>query len=125
MIVALHGAEFFAYHGFYPEEQKIGNHFIVDVEVEFTPADIQDDELDNTVNYEWLYDMVCEEMKLTKRLIETVAQSIIDQAKKKYPFADRIKLTLKKLNPLVGARTQYSSVTLSYVKLAVNQDNIL
>jgi dihydroneopterin aldolase len=119
MIVALHGAEFFAYHGFYPEEQKIGNHFIVDIEVEFTPvADVNEDDLNNTVNYEWLYDMVCEEMKLTKKLIETVAQSIIDQTLQQYPFADRVQLTLKKLNPLVGAKTQYSSVTLSYRKPA-------
>jgi dihydroneopterin aldolase len=119
MIVALHGAEFFAYHGFYPEEQKIGNHFVVDIEVEFTPAaDVKDDDLNNTVNYEWLYNMVCEEMKLTKKLIETVAQAIIDQTKQQYPFADRVQLTLKKLNPLVGAKTQYSSVTLSYFKLA-------
>jgi dihydroneopterin aldolase len=119
MIVALHGAEFFAYHGFYPEEQKIGNHFVVDIEVEFTPAaDIKEDDLDNTVNYEWLYDMVCEEMKLTKKLIETVAQSIIDQTIQQYPFAERVQLKLKKLNPLVGAKTQYSSVTLSYHKPA-------
>src|SRR3954466_13050311 len=117
MIVALHGAEFFAYHGFYPEEQKIGSHFVVNIEVEFTPAaDVKDDDLNNTVNYEWLYDMVCEEMKLTKKLIETVAQSIIDQTKQQYPFADRVQVTLKKLNPLVGAKTQYSSVTLSYLK---------
>ena len=119
MIVALHGAEFFAYHGFYPEEQKIGNHFVVDIEVEFTPAaDIKEDDLHNTVNYEWLFDMICEEMKLTKKLIETVAQSIIDQTVQQYPFADRVQLTLKKLNPLVGAKTQYSSVTLSYHKPA-------
>lgn len=115
MIVALHGAEFFAYHGFYPEEQKIGNHFVVDIEVEFTPAaDIQDDDLNNTVNYEWLYVTICEEMKLSKKLIETVAKSIMDQTIQQYPFAERVELTLKKLNPLVGAKTQYSSVTLSY-----------
>ncbi|MES2809922.1 MAG: dihydroneopterin aldolase [Bacteroidota bacterium] len=38
MIVSLHGAAFFAYHGFYPEEQKIGNHFLVDIDVAFSPA---------------------------------------------------------------------------------------
>jgi dihydroneopterin aldolase len=117
MIVALHGVEFFAYHGFYPEEQKLGNCFIVDIEVEFTPAgDINADDLDNTVNYERLYDIACEEMKLTKKLIETVATTIMDQIKAEYAFANSIRLSIKKMNPLVGAKVKWSEVRLSYTK---------
>jgi dihydroneopterin aldolase len=117
MIVALNGAEFFAYHGFYPEEQKLGNCFIVDMEVEFTPTgNINEDDLANTVNYEQLYDIACEEMKTPKKLIETVAEAIINKIKKQYTFADRIEVNIKKLNPLVGAKTKYSSVTLNYQK---------
>jgi len=117
MIVALHGVEFFAYHGFYPEEQKLGNRFVVDIEVEFTPAsDMAEDDLNNTVNYEQLYEIACEEMKLTKKLIETVAQCIIDNIVKQYNFVDVVKLTINKLNPLIGAKTKSSSVTLTYNK---------
>jgi dihydroneopterin aldolase len=117
MIVSLNGAAFFAYHGFYPEEQKIGNHFIVDIDVEFTLAtNMSEDNLDNTVNYEWLYNMVCEEMKITRKLIETVAQSIIEQIKLQYPFAQKVQVQIKKLNPLVGAKTRYAMVTLNYTR---------
>jgi dihydroneopterin aldolase len=116
MIIALHGAEFYAWHGFYPEEQKIGNCFVVDIEVGFTPGDNVNDELNNTVDYEQLYDIICDEMKLTKKLIEAVAQAIIERIKQKYTFADTIELTIKKLNPLVGAKTKYSSVTIRYAK---------
>jgi len=117
MIVALHGAEFFAHHGFYPEEQKLGNCFIVDIEVGFTPTgDVNKDELNNTVNYEQLYNIACEEMKQTKKLIETVAQAIIDEIKKQYAFVETIQVSIKKLNPLVGAKTKYSSVTINYIK---------
>lgn len=117
MIVALHGAEFFAYHGFYPEEQKIGNCFIVDIEVEFTPTgNINEDNLDNTVNYERLYDIACDEMKLTKKLIETVVEAIIEQIKAEYTFVDSIQLSIKKLNPLVGAKVKQSEVRISYIK---------
>jgi len=117
MIVALHGVEFFAYHGFYPEEQKLGNHFIVDIEVEFTPnGDITADDLGNTVNYEQLYDIACEEMKHPKKLIETVARAIIDNIVKQYSFVDAVKLTINKLNPLIGAKTKSSGVTLYYNK---------
>jgi len=121
MIIALHGAEFFAFHGFYPEEQKLGNWFVVDIDVEFTPsANISDDDLNNSVNYEQLYDIACEEMKLTKKLIETVAQAIIDEIKNQYAFVDRIQVRVKKMNPLVGAKTKYSSVTIQYPANAIN-----
>ncbi|MCC8426154.1 dihydroneopterin aldolase [Mucilaginibacter sp. UR6-11] len=117
MIIALHGAEFFAYHGFYPEEQKLGNSFIVDIDVEFTPlGKVSEDELANTVNYEQLYDIACEEMKIPRKLIETVAEAIIDEIKRQYAFVDRIQLSIKKLTPLTGAKTKYASVTLSYHK---------
>jgi dihydroneopterin aldolase len=55
-------------------------------------------------------------MKLPKKLIETVAGAIINDIKKQYTFADRIEVSIKKLNPLVGAKTKYSSVTLNYQK---------
>lgn len=117
MIVALHGAEFFAYHGFYPEEQKIGCRFIVDIEVEFDqPGNLNEDDLTNTVNYEKLYDIIWEIMKVPKKLLETVAQAIIDEVKQQYDFVDTINLTLKKTNPPLGAKVAYSAVSLNYKK---------
>jgi dihydroneopterin aldolase len=115
MIVALHGAEFFAYHGFYPEERKLGTCFIVDIAVEFDqPGNLDEDNLANTVNYEKLYTLICEIMKVPKKLLETVAQAIIDEVKQQYDFVDSIKLTLKKANPPLGGKVAYSAVSLSY-----------
>ncbi|MFD2872208.1 dihydroneopterin aldolase [Mucilaginibacter ximonensis] len=117
MIIALHGVEFFAYHGFYPEEQKLGCYFTVDIEVDFIPVgDISEDNLDNTVNYEKLYEIACEEMKIARKLIETVAQNIMDGIVKQYSFVNTIKLTIHKLNPPLGLKTKSSSVTLTYRK---------
>ena len=78
MKIVLHGAEFFAHHGFYTEEQKLGNLFIVDIEVGFTPKDHVND-LGDTMNYEKLYDIACEQMKITRELLETVAQEIMTE----------------------------------------------
>jgi dihydroneopterin aldolase len=111
--IAIHGAEFFAYHGFYPGEQKLGTKFIVDIEVEFRPviAGIRQDDISHTVDYEQLYDIVYREMKHTRKLIETVAQSIADGIKGKYPFADTIKIVLKKMHPPMPGKVDHSSVT--------------
>ena len=117
MIVALHGIEFFAYHGFYPEEQKLGNNFIVDIEVSFElQADVNDDDLQNTVNYEKLYKIACEQMKITRKLIETVAQGIIDDVKQQYAFIDSVTVSIKKISPLIGSKVKYSEVVINYSK---------
>lgn len=119
MIVALHGAEFFAHHGFYPEEQFVGNCFIVDIEVTFTPAageGLDTDQLDDTINYETLYDIANERMAHPQKLIETVATFILNDIKERYAFIESVKVSIKKLNPLAGAKVKYTEIIVSYSK---------
>jgi 7,8-dihydroneopterin aldolase/epimerase/oxygenase len=112
--IAIQGAEFFAYHGFYPEEQKLGTKFIVDVEVDFTPVNnLKEDKIANTVDYEKLYKVVTRQMQQTRKLIETVAQSIADDIKEKYPFADKIQVSIKKLNPPLAGKVDYSQIVIT------------
>jgi dihydroneopterin aldolase len=115
--IALHDAEFFAWHGFYPEEQLLGNRFMVDIEVGFTPvADLSEDDIGHTINYEQLYTIAYEEMKITRKLIETVAQAIIDEVKTQFPFVEHIHIAIKKLNPALKGKVAYSSVVINYAK---------
>ena len=112
--ILLHGAEFFAYHGFYPEEQILGCKFIVDAEVSFNPADrLQNDEIADTVDYEKLHRIIDEEMKLTKKLIETVAQAIINTIKIQFTGIDEVKVTIKKINPPLQGKVAYAGIVLT------------
>ena len=112
--ISLHGAEFFAFHGFYPEEQKLGCKFIVDVDVSFTPpGDIKADKISNTVDYERVYAITEEQMKRTTKLIETVAQSIADEIKRQFSFADTIRVSIKKLNPPLKGKVAYSNIVIT------------
>jgi dihydroneopterin aldolase len=112
--ISLHGAEFFAFHGFYPEEQKLGSKFIVDVDVSFTPAkDLKEDKIANTIDYEQVYNIVEEQMKKTSLLIETVAQSITDEIKNSFSLAGPIRVSLKKMNPPLKGKVEYSSVVIT------------
>jgi len=67
--ITLEGLEFFAYHGYYDEEQKIGNKYSVDLTVY---ADLSEaaaeDKLSKTINYETLYNLVLAEIKKSARL---------------------------------------------------------
>jgi len=112
--ISLHGAEFFAYHGFYPEEQSLGSKFILDIEVGFALIkNIHDDSLTNTLDYEQLHKIACEQMKNTRKLIETVAQSIADEIKSRFPFAETIRVSIKKINPPLEGKVDYSGVVIT------------
>ena len=113
--ISLHGAEFFAYHGFYPQEQKLGSKFTVDVDVTFTPVvDLSNDELIDTVDYEQLYYIIDGQMKHTKKLIETVADAIAREIKNRYGYVEEIKVTIKKINPPLKGKVGYSAVAITF-----------
>jgi dihydroneopterin aldolase len=111
--VALKDVKCFALHGYYPEEQLIGNHFVVDLETEFTPQGF-DDELAQTVNYEDLNSIILEEMKHTQKLLETVLRNIISKVIELYPFVDLVQVSMKKLNPPMPGQIGHSFVKLTY-----------
>ncbi|WP_025143531.1 dihydroneopterin aldolase [Pedobacter jeongneungensis] len=111
--VALKDVKCFALHGYYPEEQLIGNHFVVDLETEFIPRGF-DDELAQTVNYEDLNNIILQEMKHTQKLLETVLKNIISKVIELYPFIDTIQVSMKKLNPPMPGQIGHSFVKLSY-----------
>lgn len=111
--VALKDVKYFALHGYYPEEQLTGNHFIIDLTTEFTPLGF-DDELAQTVNYEDLNSIIRTEMKNTQKLLETVLNNIISKVIEIYPFVEKIDVSMKKLNPPMPGQIGHSFVQLSY-----------
>ncbi|SDC11885.1 dihydroneopterin aldolase [Pedobacter soli] len=111
--VALKDVKCFALHGYYPEEQWTGNHFIIDLTTEFTPLGF-DDELTQTVNYEDLNSIIRTEMKNTQKLLETVLNNIISKVIEIYPFVEKIDVSMKKLNPPMPGQIGHSFVQLSY-----------
>jgi len=110
--VGLHGAEFFARHGYYKEEQILGNYFVVDIEACFNPNDtVINDDLDNTLNYERLYQIAGNAMKEPKQLLETVAQQIADNTMQLFPYISTLQVMVRKLNPPLKGKVAASSVT--------------
>lgn len=111
--VALRDVKCFALHGYYSEEQLIGNHFVIDLETEFSPKGF-DEELSQTVNYEDLNTIILSEMKNTQKLLETVLNNIIAKVIGLYPFVETINVSIKKLNPPMPGQIGYSFVKLTY-----------
>ena len=111
LTIALERVRFRAFHGFYPEEQVIGNDFIVDVSVSIadtTPVD----ELSDTVNYQDLFDVVKTVMSVPQPLLEQVVSDISSTIRERYPQVKKTVVTLRKLSPPMGAEVRNSMVSL-------------
>ena len=111
--ITLEGMEFFAYHGFYEEEQRIGNRYTVDIAVttDLTEAAISD-QLSKTVNYEDLYRIVAEEMGVKSHLLEHIADRIVQRAYQLYPHIQMVEISVSKHNPPVGGVCARSKITI-------------
>lgn len=116
-IVSLEGLEFFAYHGFYQEEQKIGNKYSVDIKVEtlFGKA-AAEDKLEGTVNYEVLYEIVKNEMNKPSKLLENIAQRIIDATFRQFSDIHFVEVSISKYNPPIGGICNRAKITLKEYK---------
>ncbi len=112
--ITLEGLEFFAFHGYYDEEQKIGNKFGVDITVETSLEKAQsDDKLSETINYEELYRLISAEMNKPSRLLEHIGGRIINSVFNNFPLVTFIEVRISKFNPPIGGICRRAVVTLS------------
>src|SRR5687768_757925 len=111
--IALEGLEFHAFHGVYPHERESGNWFEIDIAVEadFSEGAAQDD-LRGTVNYETLFRLVKEEMEQPSKLLETVAEKIVNDVITELPSVSMVELKISKLNPPIGGKCKKASVSI-------------
>ena len=95
---------FYAHHGVDPQEQLTGAYFHVGIEADtdFNEA-MQTDRLEGTVSYADLYESIKTEM-------EHVAGRILQRLFDDFPSISRIRLTLTKENPPMGADCREAGV---------------
>lgn len=112
-LVCLEQIEFFAYHGFFDEEQKMGNRYSVDVTVstDFLQA-AQHDKLANTINYGSIYAIIKAEMAIPARLLENLAFRMVNKIFHTYNEAREIEIAIRKHNPPLGGVCAASKIVL-------------
>ena len=101
--VILKDIRIYAFHGCMEEEELIGSDYIVNLEVETNmhqPAN--SDLLKDAVDYVQLNTIVKEEMLIRSRLLEHIAQRIIDRILKQFPMVKNVEVKVAKQNPPIG-----------------------
>lgn len=112
-IIEIEGMQFYAFHGHFESEQKVGNKFTVNLRMETDcgPASISDN-LDDALNYQTAYEIVKQEMVVPSHLLEHVAKRIIDSLYKNFPAIKKAEIKISKLNPPMGGEIDKVNVTL-------------
>lgn len=111
--IALEGLQFFAYHGFYAEERKIGTRYSVDISVEVDFYDAAtSDELQKTVDYQEIFEIVKEEMGIPSYLLENIIYRIFEKIKSSFPQVKSATASISKHNPPIGGVCEKAKVTI-------------
>lgn len=105
--------KFYAYHGVLPQENIVGNTFMVNLTLTAPLAKAANtDLLTDTINYGDVYETVKKEMSISSKLLEHVAGRILYALKQRFPEIEEIEIKLSKLNPPFGGDVHSASVIL-------------
>ncbi len=111
MIVELHGLHVFGYHGVHEEEQRLGQLFLFDVELEVGERGA-DDRLEGAIDYSQVAAAI-RELSNTRRfdLIEALATATADALYERFqPERVRVRVRKPQVKP-AGLTVEYSAAT--------------
>jgi 7,8-dihydroneopterin aldolase/epimerase/oxygenase len=118
-IIAIEAIELTAHHGVYEAEKISGNTFVVDV---YLDADVgraaSTDALEDTLDYQVVYNMVLEEMRIRANLLETLASRMGHRILHAFPSVQSTKIRISKLRPL-----HLEACTRTYVEMTFDRNH--
>jgi len=104
---------FHARHGVLEHEKKVGNTFTVSLKL-YLDLSIagQSDQLEDTLNYAEVFEVVKKEMDVPSNLLEHAASRIIQAIKLVFPQIVKIQIRLAKLRPPVCGEMEEAAVVM-------------
>jgi len=110
-LITVEGIRVFAFHGHLPEEKKLGGHFIVNVWVEADTSEVEKtDDLNDTVDYVKIIEIVKEQMAIRSNMIENPAKRIVDTILL-LNKVQKVTVEVEKIQPPIDASFDKISVT--------------
>lgn len=102
--ILLENVRFHAFHGVLPQERKVGNDYRVNLRIKYDISQaMKSDDVNDTLNYAEVYQLLSQEMCVPSALLERVAGRIGDRLFRRFPKIEEIHLSIIKENPPMGA----------------------
>lgn len=112
--IILKNIKVYGYHGCLIEEGQIGSDYLVNLTIK---ADLKEsslsDKLNDTVDYVHLNKIVKEEMFISSKLLETVANRILDRIYNEIPMVKKATVAVSKINPPIGGDVDMVTIKMS------------
>jgi 7,8-dihydroneopterin aldolase/epimerase/oxygenase len=114
--VTVENLKLFAYHGLYPEEQKLGNWFLLDIDLAYKLGEKQNVEIEETVNYVQVIELTKQRMCSKENLLENVLTNLKTDLLTHFAFLQAIKLKITKYQAPIASFQGQVSVSLNWKK---------
>lgn len=111
--VGLKGMQFYAFHGYYDFERRIGNQFSIDVTIDLDIIEDPKEKITNTFNYEIILEICKIHMKKRYRLLESLAYDIARELKNSDSIIKNINVRIEKLNPKMSGKVEKAFVEIT------------
>ncbi len=94
---------FNGYHGFYEEEKALGGTFEVNAVVQHTVPTIPVRQIQGTIDYTLVFEIIKNKMEKPTQLLETLATTIAQEILETFSMAQQVSINIKKINPPIIA----------------------
>ena len=109
--IELENIHLYAFHGALPQENKVGGWYTLNLRAKIEDHEsIASDNLEATVNYADIYEVVRSEMQIPSKLLEHVCGRILERLFEKFTIIAEIEISLTKDTPPMGGDRLSSSV---------------
>jgi|LakMenE01Jun11ns_1017448.scaffolds.fasta_scaffold9915349_3 dihydroneopterin aldolase len=114
MRISLNDVHFFGYHGIYEEEKILGNTFIVNLYVDFSPAQNVIRNISETIDYVTLFELVKARMAKPTPLLETIVTELAESILTNFSLVHTVFVKITKLQ--VAIKTLEGNMSVAITK---------
>jgi dihydroneopterin aldolase len=97
--IHLKNVQFFAYHGIFSEERKLGNFFELNIDIWVQPITLPVLHMKESIDYVAVYELVKKRMQIATPLLETVVTEIAQSILAQFSLANKVSISIDKVRP--------------------------
>ncbi len=113
--IIIEKARFYAYHGVLHQEKVVGNEFLVSLKAKCDiKKALQTDNIEDSVSYALILDVIKKEMKTPSSLIENLAYRISKHLFDEFEKISQIEITIEKISPPMNHEVESAAITLCF-----------
>jgi dihydroneopterin aldolase len=113
------GLVLFGHHGYLEAERRLGQRFLVDLWVEVDETAAESDDIDHTVDYRRLAELVRDVFAgPEKQLLEGLAGAVADGIIERFPAAQGIRVRVRKPDVVLEPTAEHAAVLIERARTA-------